>query len=78
VPLLDQSSFQESTKNSSTQGHLAVTNITTASIASIKQLAWMVPSFIADFVTISTPKAAATSFTTLKAAFITILAAIEA
>jgi hypothetical protein len=44
----------------------------------MKQLAFMVPSSIADFVTNSTKKATATSFVVLKATTITILATIEA
>ena len=78
MPLSDQFSSPELTKNSSTQGHLEVTNITTTFIASIKQLASMVPSFIADFVTNSTIKATATNFVRIKAATITIQATIEA
>ena len=43
----------------------------------MKQLAFMVPSSIADFVTNSTKKATATGFVVLKAVTITILATIE-
>ena len=74
MPLSGLFSSRESTKNSSNLGRLEVTNITTTFIASIKQLASMVPSFIADFVTNST----ATGFVRLKAAAITIQATIEA
>ena len=78
MPLSGLFSSRESTKNSSNLGRLEVTNITTTFIASIKQLASMALSFIADFVTNSTMNATATGFVRLKAAVITIQATIEA